>query len=63
MPCTRWASSARPSSGRARLIAQLLGDAYVPRNDFEALLGITDFLSGLTDRAAVALALRITGES
>jgi len=48
--------------GRARLIAQLLGEGYRPHDRFEALLGITDFLSGLTDRAAVALALRITGE-
>lgn len=50
-------------SGRPRLIAQLLGDSYVPGTTFEAVLGITDFLSGLTDRAAMALALRITGES
>jgi dGTPase len=50
-------------SGRPHLIAQLLGEGYVPGNEFEALLGITDFLSGLTDRGAVALSLRITGES
>jgi dGTPase len=49
-------------SGRPRLLAQLLGDDYGPRGEFEALLGITDFLTGLTDRGAVALSLRITGE-
>ncbi len=50
-------------TGRPRLLAQLLGDGYAPGDEYEALLGITDFLSGLTDRAAVALSLRITGES
>ncbi len=47
--------------GRERLIAQLLGDTYVPRSRYEAWLGINDFLSGLTDRAVLSLALRITG--
>lgn len=47
--------------GRERMLSQLLGDTYAPRSRFEALLGVTDFLSGLTDRAAVSLALRITG--
>ncbi|MFT3921655.1 MAG: dNTP triphosphohydrolase [Myxococcales bacterium] len=50
-------------AGRARLVAHLLGEHYEPRTSYEALLGITDFLSGLTDRAALALALRITGEA
>jgi dGTPase len=48
--------------GRARSIALLLGEGYRPRDRYEALLGITDFLCGLTDRAAVSLAQRLTGE-
>jgi dGTPase len=49
--------------GQARLIAQLLGPGYAPTTSYQALLGITDFLSALTDRAAIALSRRITGVS
>jgi dGTPase len=48
--------------GRARSAALLLGDGYQPRDRYEALLGINDFLCGLTDRAAVSLARRVRGE-
>jgi dGTPase len=49
--------------GRDASSAHLLGEAYAPTNRYEALLGVTDFLSGLTDRAAVALWHRLSGQA
>jgi len=41
----------------------LLGEGFAPNNRYEALLGVTDFLSGLTDRAAVSLWQRLSGQA
>jgi dGTPase len=41
--------------------ARLLGEGYAPRDRYSAMLGITDFVSGLTDRAAVSLYRRLSG--
>lgn len=49
--------------GTESSIARLLGDAFRPTNAYDALLGITDHLSALTDRAAVALWRRVSGQS
>jgi dGTPase len=40
---------------------RLLGEEFRPTSRYEALLGVTDFVSALTDRAAVALAGRLCG--
>lgn len=42
-------------------IAQLFGPAFVPRDRYQALLGVTDFLSALTDHGALALHRRLSG--
>lgn len=47
--------------GRMASIAHLFGQPYAPRDRYEALLGVTDFLSALTDHAALALHRRLTG--
>jgi dGTPase len=47
--------------GRDASIAHLLGEGFAPRSRYEALLGVTDHLCGLTDRAAVALWRRLSG--
>jgi len=47
--------------GRVASVAQLLGPGYLPRDRYEALLGVTDFLSGLTDHALLALHRRLAG--
>jgi dGTPase len=49
-------------TGRARQLSLLLGEGYAPRDEYGALLGISDFLSSLTDRAALTLTRRIKGE-
>jgi dGTPase len=49
--------------GRDASSALLLGEGFAPRNRYEALLGVTDFLSGLTDRAAVSLWQRVSGQA
>lgn len=49
--------------GRARSMVQLLGETYRPQDPYQALLGVTDFLCALTDRAAVALSRRLSGEA
>jgi dGTPase len=52
---------------RARLrgpkvsIAHLLGPGFAPHDRYQALLGVTDFLSALTDRGALALHRRLSG--
>jgi dGTPase len=52
---------------RARLrgplasVAHLFGPAFAPRDRYQALLGVTDFLSALTDRGALALHRRLAG--
>ncbi|HEX5658495.1 MAG TPA: hypothetical protein VFX59_14935 [Polyangiales bacterium] len=52
---------------RARLrgarasIAHLFGPGFAPRDRYQALLGVTDFLSALTDRGALALHRRLAG--
>lgn len=47
--------------GRAASIAHLLGAQYAPDNRYDALLGLTDFLSGLTDRSALTLSRTLGG--
>jgi dGTPase len=47
--------------GRDASIAHLLGEGFAPRSRYEALLGVTDHLCALTDRAAVALWRRLSG--
>jgi dGTPase len=47
--------------GRMASIAQLFGSGFTPRTRYDALLGVTDFLSGLTDHAALALHRRLAG--
>ncbi|HEY6876750.1 MAG TPA: hypothetical protein VI299_01980, partial [Polyangiales bacterium] len=42
-------------------IAQLLGPGYAPRDRYQAWLGVTDFLSALTDHGALALHRRLAG--
>ncbi len=42
-------------------IAHLFGPSFAPRDRYEALLGVTDFLSALTDRGALALHRRLYG--
>jgi len=49
-------------SGAAVPIARLLGESYRPATRYDALLGVTDFVSGLTDRAAVQLHRKLSGE-
>ncbi len=49
-------------TGAALPLSRLLGDGYRPRTRYEALLGVTDFVSGLTDRGAVQLQRRLSGE-
>jgi dGTPase len=51
----------RALTGQPRALAQLLGEGYAPRCRTTALLGLTDFVSGQTDRAAVQLAQRLWG--
>jgi dGTPase len=45
--------------GREASVVQLLGEGYRPTSRYSALLGITDFVSALTDRAAVTLCRRL----
>jgi len=40
-----------------------LGEGFAPANRYEALLGITDFVSALTDRGALALSRSLVGSS
>lgn len=47
--------------GSAASIVHLLGPHYRPRSRYEALLGIVDHISGLTDRAALALSRTLSG--
>ena len=47
--------------GRTASIAHLFGAGYTPTSRYDALLGVTDFLSGLTDRGALALHRRLAG--
>ena len=47
--------------GRAASISHLFGPSFTPLDHYEALLGVTDFLSGLTDHAAVSLQRRLLG--
>lgn len=47
--------------GRAASVAHLLGEGRAPASRYEALLGVTDFVSGLTDRGAIALSRSLTG--
>ncbi|MDB4988406.1 MAG: deoxyguanosinetriphosphate triphosphohydrolase, partial [Myxococcaceae bacterium] len=47
--------------GRAASIAHLFGHSFAPRDHYEALLGVTDFLSALTDHAALTLQRRLLG--
>ncbi len=47
--------------GRPASIARLFGSSFAPRDRYEALLGVTDYLSGLTDHAAIALHRRLAG--
>ncbi|MET0287555.1 MAG: dGTP triphosphohydrolase [Polyangiales bacterium] len=42
-------------------IAHLFGPAFAPRDRYQALLGVTDYLSALTDRGALALHRRLAG--
>jgi dGTPase len=49
--------------GREASVAHLLGEHFAPKTRYEALLGVTDHLSALTDRAAVALWRRLSGGS
>jgi len=49
-------------SGAAASVARLLGESYRPASRYDALLGVTDFVSGLTDRAAVQLHRKLSGE-
>ena len=51
----------RALRGRNASIAHLFGPAFAPRDRYAALLGVTDFLSGLTDHAALALHRRLIG--
>ena len=48
--------------GRAASIAHLLGEGFSPRSRYDALLAVTDFVSALTDRAALSLHRSLTGE-
>jgi dGTPase len=47
--------------GRMASLAHLFGPGFAPRDRYEALLGVTDYLSGQTDHAAVALHRRLAG--
>jgi dGTPase len=47
--------------GRTASVAHLFGPAFAPRTRYEALLGVTDFLSGLTDHGALGLHRRLAG--
>jgi dGTPase len=47
--------------GRAASIAHLLGERFAPRDRYDALLAVTDFLSALTDRGAMSLSRSLTG--
>lgn len=47
--------------GRGASIAHLFGPGYAPRTRYDALLGVTDFISGLTDHAALSLHRRLAG--
>jgi len=47
--------------GRAASVAHLLGEAFQPRTRHAALLAVTDFISALTDRAALALHRSLAG--
>jgi dGTPase len=42
-------------------IAHLFGPSFAPEDRYQALLGVTDFLSALTDRGALALHRRLAG--
>jgi len=48
-------------SGAALPMVRLVGESYRPGCRYDALLGMTDFLSGLTDRAALKLNRRLNG--
>lgn len=52
---------ARRLRGRNASIAQLFGSSFAPRDRYEAWLGVTDYLSALTDHAALALHRRLLG--
>jgi dGTPase len=47
--------------GRTASLAHLLGDGFRPRDRYAALLGVLDFISGLTDRRVMALSRSIGG--
>jgi dGTPase len=47
--------------GARASIAHLFGPAFAPHDRYEALLGVTDFLSALTDHGALALHRRLSG--
>jgi dGTPase len=47
--------------GRMASLAHLFGPTFAPTTRYEALLGVTDFLSALTDRTALTLHRRIAG--
>ncbi len=49
-------------TGSAVALSRLLGESYRPSTRYDALLGVTDFVSGLTDRAAVQLHRKLSGE-
>jgi dGTPase len=51
----------RALRGRNASVAHLFGPAYAPHDRYSALLGVTDFLSGLTDHAALGLHRRLLG--
>lgn len=48
-------------SGRPASIASLFGGSFQPIDRYRALLGVTDFLSALTDHGAFALHRRLNG--
>jgi dGTPase len=47
--------------GRSASIAHLLGEQFAPQSRYRALLAVTDFLSTLTDRGAMALSRSLAG--
>jgi dGTPase len=54
-----------PSALRGEAVAlfRLMGELYAPTTRYEALLGVTDFVCGLTDRAAINLHRKLSGLS
>jgi dGTPase len=47
--------------GRGASVAHLLGEQFAPQSRYHALLSVTDFLSALTDRSAMALSRSLSG--